>query len=85
MSGITVDARIKREWGARIRTLREKAQLTRVALGEMVGVSPKTLQSWEDGRSFPDDLSVLWSLGKALGNDTVAMLSMSLESICSSR
>jgi DNA-binding XRE family transcriptional regulator len=81
MAGMTEDKRIKREWGARIRMLRMDEGLTRFALGGIIGVSPKTIQAWEDGRSFPDDLSVLSRL-KESGVDALTELSAAMAVVC---
>lgn len=40
--------------GARIAKLRAEKNLTQAALGELLGVSDKTVSKWEHGGCFPD-------------------------------
>ena len=36
-----------------VRSLRENLHLSRAVLGELIGVSPKTIESWERGLNHP--------------------------------
>ena len=40
--------------GARIAKLRAEKNLTQTALGELLGVSDKTVSKWENGGCYPD-------------------------------
>ncbi len=44
---------IKKDFGARIKELRNKKGITQYQLAEMAGVDPKHLSHIETGRSFP--------------------------------
>jgi len=48
---------IKKRFGKDFRTARDRKKLSRAVLGVRIGVSPKTIQSWEMGRTFIEDLS----------------------------
>lgn len=50
---------IKNEFGKRFREARDAKKLSRAALGLRLGVSPKTIQSWEMGRTFIENLSLI--------------------------
>lgn len=52
--------------GAVIKQLREKKNLTQSELGEMIGVSDKTVSKWETGRGLPD-ISLVETIAKSLG------------------
>lgn len=52
--------------GAVIKQLREMKKLTQSELGEMIGVSDKTVSKWETGRGLPD-ISLVEPIAKALG------------------
>jgi len=47
----------------KVRALRERSGLSRVALGKLVGVDASTIQYWEDGRSTPERQ---WRIDKLL-------------------
>ena len=40
--------------GEKIRTYRRNCKLTQKELGEKIGVSDKTISSWENSRTMPD-------------------------------
>lgn len=40
--------------GATIRSLRENARMTQSELGELLGVTDKTVSKWETGKGYPD-------------------------------
>lgn len=52
--------------GGTIKTLREKHSMTQAQLGEILGVSDKTVSKWETCKGLPD-ISLLEPLAKALG------------------
>lgn len=58
---------LKEEFGARFRAARDARKLSRAALGVRLGVSPKTIQSWEMGRTFIEDLSLVPAIEAELG------------------
>ncbi len=61
---------IKKDFGARIKELRNKKGITQYQLAEMVGIDPKHLSHIETGRSFPKaDLIEKFAL--ALGVDYI--------------
>lgn len=52
--------------GMTIRMLRERRNYTQKELGDMLGVSDKTVSKWENGRGYPD-IGILESLANTLG------------------
>ena len=52
--------------GETIKALREEKELTQVQLGEILGVSDKTVSKWETCKGLPD-ISLIEPLSKALG------------------
>jgi transcriptional regulator with XRE-family HTH domain len=58
---------IKREFGKKFRAARDAKKLSRAALGLRLGISPKTIQSWEMGRTFIEDLSLIGPIERELG------------------
>jgi transcriptional regulator with XRE-family HTH domain len=51
--------------GARLKELRERAQVSQAGLAAAVGVSPRTVQYWESNRTF--DIEVAVKLADAFG------------------
>lgn len=51
--------KIKDEFGRLFRGARDAKKLSRASLGLRLGISPKTIQSWEMGRTFIEDLSLI--------------------------
>jgi transcriptional regulator with XRE-family HTH domain len=58
---------MKQRFGKTLRKARDSNRLSRAKLGEMLGVSMKTIQSWEMGRTFPEDLDLIPDLENFLG------------------
>ncbi len=58
---------LKSEFGKRFRTARDAKKLSRAALGQRLGISPKTIQSWEMGRTFVENLSLIPAIEAELG------------------
>ncbi|WP_040534932.1 helix-turn-helix domain-containing protein [Schleiferilactobacillus shenzhenensis] len=42
------------QFSDKLKTARQQRQLTQAPVAEQIHVSPKTISSWENGRSFPD-------------------------------
>lgn len=61
-----MSATIKGEFGKRFRAARDAKKLSRAALGLRLGISPKTIQSWEMGRTFIENLSLIPSIESEL-------------------
>ena len=57
---------IKQLFGNLFRTARDDKGLSRSRLAHQLGISPKTVQSWEIGRSFIEDLSLIPILDEVL-------------------
>lgn len=57
-----------------IRALREEKGLTQKQLGELIGVSDKTISKWETGRGLPD-ITLVEPLSKALGVSLAELIS----------
>jgi transcriptional regulator with XRE-family HTH domain len=55
----------ERNMGARLKELREKADVSQAGLAAAVGVSPRTVQYWESNRTF--DIEVAVKLADAFG------------------
>lgn len=53
---------IKARFGKHLRAARDAKKISRATLGVRLGVSPKTIQSWEMGRTFIEDLSLVPSI-----------------------
>jgi transcriptional regulator with XRE-family HTH domain len=53
---------LKLEFGRRFRDARDRLGFSRASLGLRLGISPKTIQSWEMGRTFIEDLSLIPAL-----------------------
>ncbi len=47
------------EIGARLKKIRHDMDLTQEQLSEKINVSRQTISSWENGRSYPDIISVI--------------------------
>ena len=60
--------------GRQLKAARCRSGLSRTALGARVGVSPKTIQSWEIGRTFIENLSILPALERELSVNVGALL-----------
>lgn len=65
---------IKVEFGRRFRAARDAKKMSRAALGIRLGISPKTIQSWEMGRTFIEKLSLIPSIEAELGISISAMI-----------
>ncbi len=64
--------------GKLIRYLRQKHNLTQLALAEMINVSDKTISKWERGCGIPD-ISLLPKLSEVLDIDMESLLKGNLE------
>ena len=60
--------------GATIKTLREKKGITQAELGDILGVSSKTVSKWETAKGLPD-ISLIEPLAKALSVSVMELLS----------
>ncbi len=65
LCGITNE--IKEDFGRRLRAARDARGLSRQVLSARLGVSPKTVQSWEMGRTFIEKLSLFPLIERELG------------------
>ncbi len=65
---------IKREFGKKFRAARDAKKLSRAALGLRLGISPKTIQSWEMGRTFIEDLSLIGPIERELAISVSALI-----------
>jgi len=59
--------------GSTIKQLREKRQLTQAQLGQIIGVSSKTVSKWETGKGLPD-ITLLQPLAQALGISLIELM-----------
>ncbi len=57
---------VKTAFGRCLREARDAKRLSRASLGLRLGISPKTIQSWEMGRTFIEDLSLIPSIESEL-------------------
>jgi transcriptional regulator with XRE-family HTH domain len=71
---------LKTEFGQRFRTARDGKKLSRAALAMRLGISPKTIQSWEMGRTFIEDLSLIPAIESELGVSFAHLLGQADES-----
>jgi len=58
---------IKTSFGAKFEIARKNAGFSRAKLGTQIGVSGKTVQSWENGRTWPENMSLIPVIEKILG------------------
>lgn len=65
LCGVTNE--IKEDFGRRLRAARDAKGLSRQVLSARLGVSPKTVQSWEMGRTFIEKLSLFPLIERELG------------------
>lgn len=79
--------RIRKRFGEKFRLARDDASLSRAKLAKKLGISPKTIQSWEMGRTFIEDLSLIPKLNRALnlGKKSDTILDMLDESLSSKK
>lgn len=59
--------------GKIIKELREKEKLTQLELGNIIGVSDKTISKWETGKGLPD-ISLIEPLSKALKVSVIELI-----------
>jgi putative transcriptional regulator len=57
-----------------IRTTRERLRMSRAAFAHSLGINPRTLERWEQGRSKPNDQAVALILLVRKYPDTLARL-----------
>jgi len=72
---------VKTAFGTLFRTKRIQASISREELARIVGISPKTLKNWEDGKTFVEDLGVIESIEKASGIYIPALLDEAIRTI----
>lgn len=60
-------ADIKNRFGTLFRAARDRLKISRATLSHRLGISPKTIQSWEMGRTFVEDLSLVPLIEAELG------------------
>ena len=63
---MNVTGEIKADFGKRLRKARDAKRFSRQVLGVRLGVSPKTIQSWEMGRTFIENLSLIPAIEREL-------------------
>ncbi len=59
--------------GMTIKTLRKNRGITQTALGDLLGVSSKTVSKWETAKGLPD-ISLLQPLAKVLGVSVIELM-----------
>lgn len=79
---MTRNNRIRKAFGQRLCALRKGEFLTRKKLGEATKIGWRSIQSYECGWSWPDDLSVIHRLGKVLGTNLWGVISEVCEEVC---
>jgi len=62
-----LNAAIKASFGEKMKLARTMAGYSRQKLSEELGISSKTIQSWETGRTFPENMSLIPLIEKRLG------------------
>lgn len=71
---------IKSRFGALLRAARERQKISRANLAQKLDVSPKTVQSWEMGRTFIEDLSLVPHMEAELGISFHEIIELALSS-----
>lgn len=66
---------IKTIFGQAFKTARLNKRLSRAALAGRLGISPKTIQSWEMGRTFVEKLDIIPLIEQELGVSFTSLLS----------
>jgi len=61
-----LNALIKKSFGEKMKIARKLAGYSRAKLAVELGVSSKTIQSWETGRTFPENMSLVPIIEKKL-------------------
>jgi len=56
----------KENFGKAFRKHRDAMKFTRDELGRLIGVSAKTIQSWEIGRTFPENIELFSKISSHL-------------------
>lgn len=51
--------KIKKEFGKAFEKRRYGLKLSRQAMALKLDISPRTIESWEIGRTFPNDMSII--------------------------
>lgn len=77
---MNVTGEIKADFGKRLRKARDAKRFSRQVLGVRLGVSPKTIQSWEMGRTFIENLSLIPAIEREL---EISISSLIDEATCS--
>jgi len=72
---------IKKEFGKLLKASRMRVSMTRQAMANMLGVAVQTIQSWEDGRTFPTDLSIIDDLDRETGIYIPTLLDETIKNI----
>jgi DNA-binding transcriptional regulator YiaG len=62
-----LNASIKKSFGEKMKISRKIAGYSRAKLAVELGVSSKTIQSWETGRTFPENMSLVPIIETKLG------------------
>lgn len=78
---------IRKRFGEKFRLARDEMNFSRAKLAKKLGISPKTIQSWEIGRTFIEDLSLIPKLNRTLQLDGTShtILDMLDESLSSKK
>jgi transcriptional regulator with XRE-family HTH domain len=66
---------IKKSFGEKLKVSRLAAGYSRAKLAAELGISAKTIQSWETGRTFPENMSLIPIIESRLGFFIPDMLS----------
>ena len=69
---------IKSDFGRRLRQARDARGISRAALAVRLGISPKTIQSWEMGRTFIEKLDLTPALENELDIDVSAFIAQAV-------
>lgn len=69
---------IKAEFGRRLRMARDAKRMSRATLAIRLGISPKTIQSWEMGRTFIEKLDLIPALESELDINISAIIAQAV-------
>jgi len=58
---------IKKEFGEKFKQARTGNRLSRAQLSKLIKVSAKTIQSWEIGRTFPENMALIPVIEQRMG------------------
>lgn len=76
---VALNTKTKKSFGEKFRLARDATGYSRAKLGVEISVSAKTIQSWEEGRTFPENLGLFPVIRDKLGFNVTKILGETLD------